>query len=503
MAVDQKHMSLDRAAKEVRKVLRPYQHEVVDRMVNEKRHLNYLDMGMGKSLVSLLAVIEAKAFPCMIVASKAAMYVLEEELRKWFGEEAIIYAGKPKHRQEAFKRFAEEGRNFIITNYALAEELGQQFGIIPSSRTIKGSSDRGTRRTALTPHPGTKWKVGALIADEIQTAGLFNHKTKTYKVFKQLAKAIPYVYLLTGTPYRRGVIDFYAPLSLVDPVSFNSYWKYVQKYCRTIDNGFGKEIERTPKNLVEFRKMIRKYASIMSKEDYVKDLPEKTRITVPVVMDPEQSRVYNELTENLFAETDTGELIMSPGALAASVRQRQILVAPQSVGLKTRGAAIEMLLEMAEPLVEKRDAFVVFTPFRDAVAAIAKAIREKYPNVGVYQITGGLKPEEFRDQWQGFQNGRGARVLVCVIRSGASFHATEAATAFFLGYEWDFNQNTQAEDRLNRIGQKRPVTCYYFMHKDTIDEDIALILNDKKYTGDLVLSSDKVFELMINRRRKV
>src|SRR5690606_5275593 len=106
---------------------------------------------------------------------------------------------------------------------------------------------------------------------------LFNHKTKTYKVFKQLAKAIPYVYLLTGTPYRRGVIDFYAPLSLVDPVSFNSYWKYVQKYCRVIDNGFGKEIERTPKNLVEFRKMIRKYASIMRKEDYVKDLPEKDR----------------------------------------------------------------------------------------------------------------------------------------------------------------------------------------------------------------------------------
>src|SRR5690606_25721477 len=154
--------------------------------------------------------------------------------------------------------------------------------------------------------------------------------------------------------------------------SFNSYWKYVQKYCRVIDNGVGKEIERTPKNLVEFRKMIRKYASIMRKEDYVKDLPEKTRITVPVVMDPEQSRVYNELTENLLAETDTGELILSPGAPAASVRQREILAAPQSVGLKTRRAAIEMLLEMAEPLVEKADAFLVFTPFRDAVAAIAK-----------------------------------------------------------------------------------------------------------------------------------
>lgn len=453
-----------------------------------------MDMGMGKGLVTLLAVMELKAFPCMIVCSKSAMFVLQEELRKWFDEPSTVYVGKPKKREGLFREWSETGQRFIITNYALAEELGVRFGIIS-----KGSRKSGTQ---ISPTPGTKRQIGALVADEIQLGGLFNHKTKTYKVFQQLAREIPNVFLLTGTPYRRGVIDFYGPLSLIDMDRFNSYWSFVTRHCRTIDTGFGKSIERNPKNVVEFRQMLRRYSSILKKEDHLKDMPSKIRQAIPVVMDDEQAKIYKELTEELFTITQSGELIMTPGVLSLAVRQRQLLVCPQELGLKTRGAAIDNMIEMAGDKVESREPFVIFTPFRKAVQWIIEALDEEFPGLTKYVITGGLTPDEFGAQWKGFQEGRGPRVLICVIKSGASFHATCADTAFFIGYEYDFNQNAQAEDRLYRIGQTRTVNCYYFMHKETIEDEIIQILNDKKFGADLVLSDEKMFRKMMAKRER-
>jgi len=489
--------------KEVFEILRPYQRDVFIRMVQDKKHLCYMDMGMGKTLVTSLATMYTGAFPCVIVCTKSAMYVWEEELRKWFNEPALIYAGKPKQRAAVWKEFTSKGYKFIITNYSLAKELAERFGKYTAT-DAKGTKSRGTANAKQpTPPPGTyKWNIGSIIADEIQLGGLFNHETKTYGVFKKLVKDVSVRYFLTGTPYRRGVIDFYGPLSLVDEKNFNSFWKFVHQHCVIINTGFGKSIERNPKDVIAFRAMLRRYASILKKEDYLDDLPGKVRQAIPIDMDNEQRHIYEELTEQLFAETYAGELIMAPGALSLMVRQRQLLVCPQELGLRTRGAAIDTLVEMVGDFVEDRKPFVVFTPFKKAVPWISKALKEEYPGIRIFEITGGLTPEEFRDAWQGFQSSesRGPKALICVIKSGASFHATVADTCFFLGYEWDFNQNAQAEDRLNRMGQKKLVTCYYFMHRGTVDDEITQRLNDKKYSADLVLSDEQVFEMMLKKK---
>lgn len=480
--------------------LRPYQVGVFNTMVRDKRHLNYMDMGLGKTLVTMTSVMRLEAFPCIIVCPKSAMGVWQEELMKWYGEPSTLYVGKPKQRKEKLKEFANQGHKFIITNYSLIKELGETLGIIRAGKT-EGSGTSGNN-ASRTPHTGTKWRIGALVADEIQLGGLFNHKTQTYKTFKALCKEIDVVYLLTGTPYRKGVIDFFGPLSLVDRERFDSYWKYVNKYCMTIDTGFGKSIERNPKNVVQFRAMLREYASVLKKTDYLHELPGKQRQAIPVEMEGEQKRVYDELTEELYSITDGGELVMTPGVLSLTVRQRQLLVAPQVLGLESRGAAIDTLLEMGGELVEDRKPFVVFTPFRKAVPYIKDALIEKFGRIPVFEITGGLTTDEFTERWQGFQNSRGPGVLICVIKSGASFHATRADTAFFLGYEWDFNQNEQAEDRLYRIGQKNMVNCYYLMHKGTVDEEVGQKLNDKKFTSELILSSEEKFTKMLLGKRE-
>lgn len=488
--------STEQLIEKARAALRPYQVGVVSRMVKEKRHLNYAEMGMGKSLMSLLAVMELKAFPCMIVCPKSAMIVLQVELRKWFEMDSTIFVGTPKQRDKLFKQFMTSGNKFIITNYALSEELGKRFGIIPDTAEDKA------RDRCYNPPPGTSWKLGALVADEIQSGGLFNHKTKTYKAFAKIAKKTPVIYLLTGTPYRKGCIDFYAPLSLIAPNKFDSYWKFVSKYCITINTGFGKSIERNPKDVIGFRSMLRQYASILKVKDHIRDMPEKNRQAIPIEMDKIQRKIYSELEENLFATfNDDEDLIITPSQLSLRMRLRQLLVCPKMLGIDSYGAAMETMMDMTGELVDRREAFVIFTPFRQAVPYIKERLRQEYPGFMICSITGGLTPEEFGHQWQSFQSGRGARALICVIKSGASFHATSAQTAFFLGCEYDFNQNAQAEARLHRLGQQNNVNIYYLLHQQTVEEEVIDILNDKQYGADLVLSSEELFRKMLSRRK--
>lgn len=492
---------------EVWRLLRPYQVVEAKKMIRRKKWLNYLDMGLGKTLITALAVMELEAFPCLIVCPKPATYVWEGELQKWFGEASTVYTGKPHQREKLFEEFVEKGHKFIITNYALAEEVAARFGI-KTAKSKEGSSTRGNRKE-IPPHPGTKPLQG-VIADEIHDAGLFNHKTKAWKLFKKLSGEASTMFLLTGTPYRKGAVDFFGPLSLVDGATFSSYWGYVHKWCITIQTPFGKSIERNPKNIVAFRRMLRNYASILKKEDYLHELPGKQRQAVPLEMTPEQRRVYEEIAEQMMAETDSGELVITPGILSQALRQRQLLVCPQELGLKTRGAAIDALVDMSSGLVAEGKPFVVFTPFRSAIKWIAEALLQAYPQIEIFKLMGGMPQRQFAEQWQRFQEYdkqvskiyRRPRVLLCVIHSGASFQATAADTAFFLGYDWDFNKNVQAEDRLNRMGQKNAVTCYYMLHKGTIDEHVISVLNEKQFAGDLVLSNDEDFRKMLLRGKR-
>ena len=93
------------------------------------------------------------------------------------------------------------------------------------------------------------------------------------------------------------------------------------------------------------------------------------------------------------------------------------------------------------------------------------------------------------------------KVLLCVIKSGASFHATVASDCFFLGYEWDFNLNSQAEDRLCRLGQTNFVNCRYLLHKGTVDENVKERLNDKNNASNWIVGTEQQYQMMLKAVR--
>ena len=192
-----------------------------------------------------------------------------------------------------------------------------------------------------------------------------------------------------------------------------------------------------------------------------------------------------------------------PGVLPLMMRQRQLLVCPQALGMSEQGVALEALVEMADELFQNNEPFIVYSPFRDALKYAEEALREYYP-FKAYYIQGGMTAEEFKDSWLGFQNDKpknGNKVMFCIIKSGASFKASAASTGFFLGSEWDFNLNAQAEDRMFDPDKESSLHVYYMLYpEDTVDKNILSKLNNKQLASDLIIESD---EMVTNILKKI
>ena len=486
-----KTMKIDYLLQDVYKQLRSYQREGCDIMFGRQYNLNYDDMGLGKTICTLWTAIskstdiftdeniERANYPehILIVCPKKALYVWQDEIQKWFGLDSLIYAGTKKQREKM--RTPDEGSGyskieffpFIITTYGMLEELRS---VLP-------------------------WR--GIIADEIHEAGLLNHKTKTYANFSKYVGKIKWFFLLTGTPIRQGVIDCYAPLHLVDPNVFKNYWQFVNSYCIVTDTAFGKQIERNPRDIKGFRKILNRYMIRRLKNEVLKDLPGKQRQPISLEMTKKQAKAHQDILKE-FIYNDEDTLIVTQNAMSAMLRARQLLVTPRLLGIDEDGAALDYLKDEGAELLYNGKPFVVFTPFRQAIPIIADVIKGISPNVRIYTITGGLKPAEFANQWQGFMDCNTTnKVLLCVIKSGASFHATVASDCFFLGYEWDFNLNSQAEDRLCRLGQKNFVNCRYLLHKDTVDENVKERLNSKNNASNWIVGTEQQYQMMLKAVR--
>lgn len=475
----------------IKEVLRPYQIEAYNKMI-QKNMLMYDDMGLGKTLTTLSAIFGQQAFPFLVVGPVFSMYVWEQEIQKWFNEPVCFYYGKPQEREEQWRDFIKNGYKILITNYALFPEVAMRSGI----RTNFG-------RTSLNPTGTFHWE--STIWDEVHMSGLFNHKTQISKLCHQWVKQVPVRYLLTGTPYRKGCIDLYNPLHLIEPKQFPSYWKFVEKYCIVIRDGFGVSIERNPRDVKEFRAMLKHHMIRRLKTEVRNDIPGKIRQPLFVTMNPDQQKLYNELEQEMMALIpNTNDILLTPNQLSLLTRLKQVLACPEVFGMD-RSAGLKMILEHSHNNLDNGEPVVVFTPYSSVVPYIAKAFRDEYhkQNIEVYQITGGLSAQEFANQWKGFQNSKNPyRVLVCVIKSAASFPATAAHTAYFLGYEEDFTLNEQAEDRLHRDGQTKLVNIYYIMHKHTVEEEVAARLNDKKVSSIWVIGTDQQYA-SLSRNKKI
>lgn len=422
--------------------------------------------GAGKTYMILSSLFDdcTRTMPTLIICIKVGLPVWKNELLKWFGVESTIYHGTPKQREKLCQDILFNHQSFVITTYAMLEELIAYFGDV---------------------------YFKTLIMDEYHMYGMLNRKTKIYTTVKKWAKTIKNVIMVTGTPMRSTPADYFAALSIIDPTehTFRTYWSYVDEYCIKIKDIFGYVIERMPNNVAKFQNMLGRY--MISRE--LDDLPEKLRIPVEVEMTSKQYNLFKQLQQDMMMYFEhNGQWLLTPNEMVQVLRARQILVTPRIFGVDDNGAGLDATIELTQQELSEDNSVIIFTPFADAIPFIRDALIKAQPLTRVFTIHGGMSVKDYDEIQFAFQGVKTKnKVMICTIKSGASMTLTEANVCIFLGYEWSAIENSQAEARSHRKGQVKGVRCYYILHMGTPDEDILDTLNQKQLSIDIGTTPNK------------
>ena len=92
---------------------------------------------------------------------------------------------------------------------------------------------------------------------------------------------------------------------------------------------------------------------------------------------------------------------------------------------------------------------------------------------------------------ENFRDNPDCKVLLMTVKTGGvGLNLVNADTVFIAEPWWNKAAEDQAVNRLHRIGQKNAVNCYFLITKDTIEEKIRQLQEQKSALIDAVISSD-------------
>jgi SWI/SNF-related matrix-associated actin-dependent regulator 1 of chromatin subfamily A len=111
------------------------------------------------------------------------------------------------------------------------------------------------------------------------------------------------------------------------------------------------------------------------------------------------------------------------------------------------------------------------------------------------KIDGSVSAQKRSEIVDRFQNDPSVRLFVGNIKAaGVGITLTASHNVAFLELPWTPGLLDQAEDRCNRIGQKNAVNIWYLLPRDTIEERLAEMIDDKRKVITAVLDGEDVPE---------
>lgn len=460
---------------------KPYGLYAFDRMRRFKRHILAEDKGLGKTSQGIGVVKWFDAYPAIILTTKRGLRTYIKETKKWFPEDLdkiqIVHGSRGKRGQQWGNPTAQ---TFVTTYASLLADAGLRKGEF----AIKDSN-----------LPLWVWnETKAWILDEFHRV-IRNRNSSTFKLLQALTRRpqVEVVIPMSGSAVSKGPQDLWPALNLCDPKWWSSYWKYVGMFCIIDDTGFGKTI-RGPKNVEAWRKAIDSCLTFIPKRKVSKHLPPKVRQPLEYELEPWQRTLYEGLINDQLAELPDGEFIVALSGLAALYKARLALICPKALDPQLGyGAGIEAIVDEMEESEIRR--YVIYTPFRAPIPHLQDYLKTR--GLSSWVLQGGVtidQQDQYIDEWSRSQDA----VMICTIKYAESFElAPHAEYCIFLGYEWEGEENAQAEDRLHRLTSESPIFCLYCQCDNTYDHDLWELIMEKNFNVQVLLHNSTLVKRLL------
>lgn len=443
-----------------------YQEYAYKRIVDDPAVGLFLDMGLGKTVITLTAINELKynrweVSRCLVVApKKVAEATWSQEAKKWDHLQhlrVIPVLGTAKQRITAL---ATPGDVWVVNRENVPW---------------------------LVEYYRAGWPFDMVVLDE--SSSFKNYQSKRFKALRLVRQFIRRLVELTGTPAPNGLEDLWAQIFLLDGGA--RLGKTITSYRETFfkqDPSYPGQPYRTysPQSGADTRiqEAISDICVSMKAADYL-ELPEYIEDVVPVVLDPRAKKAYDKLERELLLEVDA-ETITAGTAAVLNGKLLQLcsgaVYSNSHAVVGIHDCKIEAFLEVVEQLHGEHA--MVFYWFNHERDRLVEALANSKYRVRVYQGA---------DDAAAWNAGEVDLLLAhpASCAYGLNLQAGGHHLIWFSYPNWTLELYQQANARLYRQGQQHPVISHLMVVQGGMDEDVVASLNDKGDCQDHLMQSLK------------
>jgi SNF2 family DNA or RNA helicase len=432
---------------EIKGTLRPYQVTGYNwlRFLYEHRLGACLadDMGLGKTLqtITFLQSIYSTLERVLIVCPVTILLNWEKEIEKFSEMDMHIYHG-------GSREFPLD-KKIILTSYGVMKK---------ESEAVFANIN-----------------FDILILDEVQHL----KNVRSLGAFSARKIKADFRICLTGTPVENDLSEFYNILDLSMP----GIWGDLQ-FVRAVSNAKTRGIARRTASPFILRR---------TKAQVLHDLPPKIENNVYLSLNEEELKFYQQNMVSIRSRINSSTSSAKYGEILRGLLQLRQNCLWQNRTTDTHyknidSTKIEFLLETLETILEEGQQAIIFSQFTTYLDIIQHYFRERHWKFS--RIDGSQSINKRQEQVDLFQSQKNPIFLISLKAGGVGLNLTAASYVFIMDPWWNPAVESQAIDRAHRIGQKNTLTVYRPIIKDSVEEKVLKLQEEKKQLFADLLSTD-------------
>lgn len=441
-----------------------YQRYCINRVLNTPALGLLLDMGLGKTVITLTAVMDLKY--------------------NRFAVNKILVIAPKKVAESTWAREKDKWDHLQLLR--ISTVLGTLTKRVKALNTPADIYVINRENVPwLVEYYRNTWPFDMVIIDEFSS--FKNRQSKRFKALSMIRPHIKRIVGLTGTPAPNGLLDLWAQVYLLDSGERlgKTIGGFRERYFEPDQRNRERVFTYAPKAGADeiIQNLIGDICVSMKAEDYL-ELPDITYNTIPVVLDSKAEKAYEKLETEMLLQVD--EATIDAGS-AAVLTNKLLQLCNGAVYDEERNIVnihdckLEAFNELIEGLNGKPA--LVFYNFQHDKERLLKTLSKTSLRVRE------LKTPQDETDW----NNKQIDILLAHPASAAyGLNLQQGGNhVIWFGMNWSLELYQQANKRLHRQGQTEKVIIHHLTVVGGVDEDVVAALEDKTSTQDRLMASLK------------
>ncbi len=440
-----------------------YQDYATKWIVEHEKSALFLEMGMGKSVATLTAILELKydrfeIYKVLVISPlRVAQTTWPDEIKKWDHLSSLTISkilGSEKERIEGL------GKNADI--YIINRE----------------------NVTWLVEWLGGDWPFDMVVVDELSS--FKSSKSKRFSSLKKVRPLIKRMVGLTGTPAPNGLVDLWPQIYLLDGGERlgRTLTGYRERYFLPDKRNqmviYTWKLKQGAEEVI-FKKLSDICVS-MKAVDYL-DLPDRIDNMISIEMPPKAREQYDTLEKELILSLVDSDVLAGSAAVLANKLLQVANGAVYDEDKKVKHIHNEKL-NVLDELIEAASGkpVLVFYGYQHDRDRILHHLKKQHPRL--------LQSEKDIDEWNK------GKIKVLLAHPASAGHGLNLQTGgniiIWFGLTWSLELYQQANARLHRQGQNDTVIIHHIIAKDSIDERVIEALKSKDVSQSALINAVRI-----------